>query len=80
MGKTGPLWRNIALCERCLSTSSHEFISSSDVSKLRRSNDHVRYGDGKTINVKAVCTCENLPEGGGGVLDQCLGTGLPARV
>ena len=37
--------------------SSHE-LSSSDVSKLRRSNDHVGYGDRKTINVKAVCTCE----------------------
>ena len=61
MGKTGPLWRkttNIALCEQCLFTSSHEFISSSDVSKVRRSNDHVGYADRKTINVKAVCTCE----------------------
>ena len=38
--------------------SSHKIISSSDVSKLRRSNDHVEYGDRKTINVKAVCTCE----------------------
>ena len=58
MGKTGPLWRNIALCELCFFTSSHEFISSPDVSKLRRSCDHVGYGDRKTINVKAVCTCE----------------------
>lgn len=39
--------------------SSHE-LSSSDVSKLRRSNDLVGYGDRKTINVKAVCTCESL--------------------
>ena len=37
---------------------SHEFISNSDVSKLRHSNDHVGYGNQKTINVKAVCTCE----------------------
>ena len=37
--------------------SSHE-LSSADVSKLGRSNDHVGYGDRKTISVKAVCTCE----------------------
>ena len=59
MGKTGPLWRNIALCELCFFTSSHEFISSPDVSKLRRSSDHVGYGDRKTINVKAVCNNNN---------------------
>ena len=56
MGKTWPLWRNIALCELYLFTSSHEFISSPDVSKLRSSSDHVGYGERKTINVKAVCT------------------------
>ena len=39
--------------------SSHE-LSSSDVSKLRRSNDHVGYGDRKTISVKAVCTFERF--------------------
>ena len=58
MGKMGLSGGIIALCERCLFTSSHEFISSSDVSKLRRLNDHVGYGDRKTINVKAVCSCE----------------------
>ena len=47
------------LCELCFFASSHEFISSPDVSKLRRSSDHVGYGDRKTINVKAVCTCES---------------------
>ena len=39
------------------SASSHE-LSSSDVSKLRLSNEDVGYGDRKTINVKAARTCE----------------------
>ena len=52
MGKTGPLWMNIT---NVISATLHE-LSSSDVPKLRCSNDHG--SDRKTINMKAVCTCE----------------------